>query len=69
MVGVVLFIFLICVVLGIIGFVVTGLFYLFIIGVILFIITILASLFGVGNRRRRPTETETREDLDRHPEE
>lgn len=38
---------------GIIGFVVKGLFWLFIIAAILFVVTLLASFFGAGHRRGR----------------
>lgn len=41
------------VVLGIIGFVVKGLFYLFVIACILFALTILGSVFRGGARRNR----------------
>lgn len=38
---------------GIIGFVVHGLFWLFVIALVLFIITVLASFFGAGHKRGR----------------
>lgn len=38
---------------GIVGFVVKGLFWLFIIAVILFAITVISGLFGAGQRRGR----------------
>lgn len=65
MLALILLIILICVALGIIGFVVKGLFYLFVIGIILFIITILSSFFRAGSRRGRKREVKNQEKTER----
>lgn len=54
----ILLIVLICVALGIVGFVVKGLFYLFVIGAVLFIITLISSLFRPSGRHDRRHEVD-----------
>lgn len=50
MIALIFAIIIICIVLGIVGFVVHGLFWLFIIGCLLFLATILAAVFRRGRR-------------------
>lgn len=53
MLALILFLILVCVAVGIVGFVVNGLLWLFIIACVLFAITLLAGVMRAGGRRRR----------------
>lgn len=53
MLSIILFLIILYIVAGIIGFVVHGLFWLFIVAAVLFVLTILSSFFNAGRRRGR----------------